>query len=92
MECLWRWATAKAAEGADGGEPVTLRRVRALGCAHLAGLQVGGHCQPPGWHPVCWLGIHTSEGPGNLEPPPQPVLFLWLCYCSSNRLPDRFLS
>ncbi|RMC10590.1 hypothetical protein DUI87_12301 [Hirundo rustica rustica] len=39
MQCLWRWATAKAAESADSGEPVTLRRVRGLGCAHLAGLQ-----------------------------------------------------
>lgn len=80
MQCLWRWATAKAAKSAD--EPVTLRRVRGLGCAHLEGLQVGGHCQPPAWDPVCSLGLHSAEGSGSLEPPPQPVLFLWLCYCS----------
>lgn len=42
MQCLWRWATAKAE---DSSEPVTLRRVRGLGCADL-GPQVGEHCQP----------------------------------------------
>lgn len=46
MQCLWRWATAKAAESTDSSEPVTLRRVRGLGCADLVGLQVGGRCQP----------------------------------------------
>ncbi|KAF2979633.1 hypothetical protein EK904_006299 [Melospiza melodia maxima] len=38
MQCLWRWATARAAESTDSSEPVTLRRVRGLGC-DLAGLQ-----------------------------------------------------
>lgn len=62
MHCLWRWATAKAAESADSSEPVTLRRVRGLGCADLAGLQVGGQCQPLGWGPLCSPGMHNSEG------------------------------